>query len=41
MTKVLLRQRIRDTVLIDHLALCKRNVDRVGDSVCEVLEIEV
>ena len=36
-TEVLLGQRIRDPLPIDHLALGKRNVDRVGDPVVEVV----
>ena len=39
--KVLLGKRIRDPLPIDHLALGKRNVDRVGDPVFEVIGLEV
>ncbi len=39
--KVLLGQRIRDPLTIDHLALGKGNVHRVRDSVFEVIGIEV
>ena len=40
-TEVLLGQRVRDPLPIDHLALGKRNVDRVGDPVFEVVRLEV
>ena len=39
--EVLLGQRIRDPLPIDHLALGKRNVDRVGDPVLEVVGLKV
>ena len=39
--KVLLGKRVRDPLPIDHLALGKRNVDRVGDPVIEVVGLEV
>ena len=41
MAEVLLRQRIRDPLPIDHLALGKRDVDRVGDPVFEVVRLEI
>ncbi len=41
MTEVLLGQRIRDPLPIDHLALGQRNVDRVGDPVLKVVGLEV
>lgn len=40
-TEVLLGQRIRDPLTIDHLALGKRNVDRVWDPVFEVVRLEI
>ena len=39
--EVLLGQRVRDPLPIDHLALRKRDVDRVGDPVFEVVGFEV
>ena len=39
--EVLLGQRIRDPLPIDHLALGKRNVDRVWDPVFEVVGLEI
>jgi hypothetical protein len=39
--EVLLGERIRDPLPIDHLALGKRNVDRVGDPVFEVVRLEI
>ena len=39
--EVLLGKRVRDPLPIDHLALGKRNVDRVGDPVVEVVALEV
>ena len=39
--EVLLGQRIRDPLPIDHLALGKRNVDRVGNPVFEVVGLEI
>ena len=39
--EVLLGQRVRDPLPIDHLALGKRDVDRVGDPVFEVVGLEV
>ena len=39
--EVLLGQRIRDPLPIDHLALGKRNVDRVWDPVFEVVRLEI
>jgi len=39
--EVLLGQRIRDPLSIDHLALGKRDVDRVWDSVFEVVRLEI
>ena len=39
--EVLLGQRIRDTLPIDHLALGKCDVDRVGDPVVEVVRFEI
>ena len=39
--EVLLGKRVRDPLPIDHLALGKRNVDRVGDPVFEVVGLEV
>ena len=39
--EVLLGKRIRDPLSIDHLALGKRNVDRVGDPVFEVVGLEI
>ena len=40
-SKVLLGKRIRDPLPIDHLALGKRDVDRVGDPVFEVVGLEI
>ncbi len=40
-TEVLLGQRIRNPLPIDHLALGQRDVDRVGDLVFEVVGFEV
>ncbi len=40
MAEVLLGQRIRDPLSIDHLALGKRNVHRVGDPVVEVIRFK-
>ena len=40
-TEVLLGQRVRDPLPIDHLALGKRNVDRVWNPVFEVVGLEV
>ena len=40
-TEVLLGQRVCDPLPIDHLALGKRNVDRVGDPVFEVVGLEI
>ena len=39
--EVLLGQRIRDPLPIDHLALGKRNVDRISDPVFEVVCLEI
>ena len=39
--EVLLGQRVCDPLPIDHLALGKRNVDRVGDPVFEVVGFEI
>ena len=39
--EVLLGQRVRDPLPIDHLALGKRNVDRVWDPVFEVVGLEI
>ena len=39
--EVLLGQRVRDPLPIDYLALGKRNIDRVGDPVVEVVALEV
>lgn len=39
--EVLLGKRIRDPLPIDHLALGKRNVDRVGNPVFEVVGFEI
>ena len=39
--EVLLGQCVRDPLPIDHLALGKRNVDRVGDPVFEVVGLEI
>ncbi len=39
--EVLLGQRVRDPLPIDHLALGKRDVDRVGDPVFEVVGLEI
>ena len=39
--EVLLGKRVRDPLTIDHLALGKRNVHRVGDPVFEVVGFEV
>ena len=39
--KVLLGKRVRDPLTIDHLALGKRDVHRVGDPVFEVVGFEV
>ena len=39
--EVLLGKRVRDPLPIDHLALGKRNVDRVWDPVFEVVGLEV
>ena len=39
--EVLLGKRVRDPLPIDHLALGKRNVDRVRDPVFEVVGLEV
>ena len=39
--EVLMGQRVRDPLPIDHLALGKRNVDRVGDPVFEVVGLEI
>ena len=39
--EVLLGKRVRDPLPIDHLALGKRNVDRVGDPVFEVVGLEI
>ena len=41
MAEVLLGKRVRDPLPIDHLALGKRNVDRVWDPVFEVVGLEV
>ena len=40
-TEVLLGQRVRDPLPIDHLALGKRNVDRVWNPVVEVVGLVV
>ena len=40
-TEVLLGQRVRDPLPIDHLPLGKRDVDRVGDPVFEVVGLVV
>ena len=40
-TEVLLGKRVCDPLPIDHLALGKRNVDRVGDPVFEVVGFEI
>ena len=40
-SEVLLGQRVRDPLPIDHLALGKRNVDRVWDPVFEVVRLEI
>jgi hypothetical protein len=39
--KVLLGKRVRDPLTIDHLALGKRDVHRVGDPVLEVVGLVV
>ncbi len=39
--EVLLGQRVRDPLSIDHLALGKRDVDRVGNPVFEVVGLEI
>ena len=39
--EVLLGKRVRDPLPIDHLALGKRNVDRIGDPVFEVVALEI
>ena len=39
--EVLLGQRVSDPLPIDHLALSKRDVDRVGDPVFEVVGLEI
>lgn len=39
--EVLLGKCVRDPLPIDHLALGKRNVDRVGDPVFEVVRLEI
>ena len=39
--EVLLGQRVRDPLPIDHLALGKRNVDRIWDPVFEVVGLEI
>ena len=39
--EVLLGESVRDPLPIDHLALGKRNVDRVGDPVVEVVGLVV
>ena len=39
--EVLLGQRVRDPLPIDHLALGKRNVDRIWNPVFEVVGLEV
>ena len=39
--EVLLGKRVRDPLPIDHLALGKRDVDRVGDPVVEVVGLEI
>ena len=39
--EVLLGQRVRDPLPIDHLALGKRNVDRIWDPVVEVVRLEI
>jgi hypothetical protein len=39
--EVLLGKRVCDPLPIDHLALGKRNVDRVGDPVFEVVRLVV
>ena len=39
--EVLFGQRVRDPLPIDHLALGKRNVDRVWDPVFEVVGLEI
>ena len=39
--EVLLGKRVRDPLPIDHLALGKRDVDRVGDPVFEIVGLEV
>jgi hypothetical protein len=39
--EVLLGQRVRDPFPINHLALGKRNVHRVGDPVFEVVGLEI
>ena len=41
MAKVLLGKRVRDPLTIDHLALGKRDVHRVGDPVLEVVGLVV
>ena len=39
--EVLLGKRVRDPLPIDHLALGKRDVDRVGDPAFEVVGLEI
>ncbi len=41
MAEVLLGQRVRDPFPIDHLALGKSDVGRVGDPVFEVVGLEI
>ena len=41
MAEVLLGKRVRDPLPIDHLALGKRDVDRIWDPVFEVVRLEV